>query len=175
MIHNWELATGHQISVENQGAQTVVTISNTSTGQQQRSINSFNTGIWLVPPEMSILHGRGSANEPTGATLKITTSTGASLIQVRGNSIQMQSSHSGEHRSNTSTSTSFTAGMQPMQPMQPMQMGNMQMNMQPMVMKMGDMELNMGATAGKKFCTQCGTPVKSADKFCAGCGHKLES
>ena len=168
MIHNWELATGHQISVDNQGAQTVVTISNTSAGQQQRSINSFNTGIWLVPPEISI--------EPTGATLKITTPTGASLIQVRGNSIQMQSSHSGEHQSNTSTSSSFTTGMQPMEPMQPMQMGNMQMNMQPMVMKMGDMELNMGATASKqKFCTQCGTPVKSADKFCAGCGHKLES
>ena len=168
MIYNWELATGHQISVENQGAQTVVTISNNSAGQQQRSINIFNTGIWLVPPEMSI--------EPTGATLKITTPTGASLIQVRGNSIQMQSSHGGEYRSNTSTSSSFTAGMQPMQPMQPMQMGNMQMNMQPMVMKMGDMELNMGATASKqKFCTQCGTPVKSADKFCASCGHKLES
>jgi zinc-ribbon domain len=168
MIHNWELATGHQISVENQGAQTVVTISNTSAGQQQRSINSFNTGIWLVPPEISI--------DPTGATLKITTPTGASIIQVRGNSIQMQSSHGGEHQSNTTTSSSFTAGMQPMEPMQPMQMGNMQMNMQPMVMKMGDMELNMGATASKqKFCTQCGTSVKSADKFCASCGHKLES
>ncbi len=167
MIYNWELATGQQISVENQGAQTIVTISFTSAGQQQRSINSFNTGIWTVPPEMSI--------EPTGATLKITTPTGASLIQVRGNSIQMQSSHSGAHQSNTSSSSSFTTGMQPMQPMQPMQMGNMQMNMQPMVMKMGDMELNMGAASKQKFCTQCGTPVKSADKFCAGCGHKLES
>jgi NADH pyrophosphatase NudC (nudix superfamily) len=169
MIYNWELATGQQISVENQGAQTIVTISNTSAGQQQRSINSFNTGIWIVPPEMSI--------DPTGATLKITTFTGASLIQVRGNSIQMQSTNSGEHQSTTtSTSSTFTSGMAPMQPMQPMQMGNMQMNMQPMVMKMGDMELNMGATASKsKFCSQCGTPVKPADKFCASCGHKLES
>jgi zinc-ribbon domain len=168
MIHNWDLATGHQISVENQGAQTVVTISNTSAGQQQRSINSFNTGIWLVPPEMSI--------EPTGATLKITTPTGASIIQVRGNSIQMQSSHGGEPQSNTTNSSSFTTGMPPMEPMQPMQMGNMQMNMQPMVMKMGDMELNMGGTASKQaFCTQCGTPVKPTDKFCASCGHKLES
>jgi NADH pyrophosphatase NudC (nudix superfamily) len=165
MIYNWELATGQQISVDNQGAQTVVTISNTSAGQQQRSINSFNTGIWIVPPEMSI--------NPTGATLKITTPTGASLIQVRGNSIQMQSAHSGEHQSSTSTSSTFTTEMAPMPPMQ---MGNMQMNMQPMVMKMGDMELNMNATASKsKFCSQCGTPVKPADKFCASCGHKLES
>jgi NADH pyrophosphatase NudC (nudix superfamily) len=164
MIYNWELGTGHQISVDNQGAQTVVTISNASAGQQQRTINSFNTGIWILPPEMSI--------NPTGATLKITTPTGASLIQVRGNSIQMQS-NSGEHQSSTSASSTFTARMEPMQPMQ---MGNMQMNMQPMVMKMGDMELNMGATASQqKFCTQCGTPVKPTDKFCASCGHKLES
>jgi hypothetical protein len=166
MTYNWKLETGQQISVDNQGAQTVVTISYTSAGQQQRTVNSFNTGIWIVPPEMSI--------DSTGATLKITTPTGASLIQVRGNSIQIQSADSGEHQSSTSTSTSstFTAGMPPMQPMPPMQMGNMQ----PMVMKMGDMELNMGATASKsKFCSQCGTPVKPADKFCASCGHKLAS
>ena len=168
MIYNWELATGQQISVDNQGAQTVVTISSNSAGQQQRTINSFNTGIWIVPPEMSI--------EPTGATLKITTFTGAVLIQVRGNSIQMQSTSSGEHQASTSSSSTSTTGMAPMPPMPPMQMGNMQMNLQPMVMKMGDMELNMGATASKQtFCTQCGTPVKPVDKFCAGCGHKLES
>jgi zinc-ribbon domain len=165
MTYNWELENGQQISVDNQGAQTVVTISNTSAGQQQRTINSFNTGIWIVPPEMSI--------NPTGATLKITTPTGSTLIQVRGNSIQMQSAHSGEYQSSTSSSSNFTTGMAPMQPMP---MGNMQMNMQPMVMKMGDMELNMNATASKsKFCSQCGTPVKPTDKFCASCGHKLES
>jgi NADH pyrophosphatase NudC (nudix superfamily) len=165
MMYNWTLETGQQISVDNQGAQTVVTISNNSAGQQQRTINSFNTGIWIVPPELSI--------DPTGATLKITTPTGSALIQVRGNSIQMQSAHSGEHQSSTSTSSTFTTGMPPMQPMQ---MGNMQMNMQPMVMKMGDMELNMNATVSKsKFCSQCGTPVKPTDKFCASCGHKLAS
>jgi hypothetical protein len=168
MIYNWELATGQQISVDNQSAQTVVTILSTSAGQQQRTSSSFNTGIWIVPPEMSI--------DPTGATLKITTPTGAAIIQVRGNSIQLQTASSGERQSNTSSSSTFTTGMAPMTPMPPMQMGNMQMNMQPMVMKMGDMELNMGATASQqKFCTQCGTPVKPTDKFCASCGHKLES
>lgn len=169
MIHNWELATGHQISVDNQGAQTVVTVFYISAGQQQRSSTSFNTGIWLAPPEISIT--------PTGATLKITAPTGASIIQVHGNSIQMQSSHGGEQTSTTSHSSSstFTSGIEPMQPMQPMQMGNMQMNMQPMVMRMGNMELNMGATANQqRFCSQCGTPVKPTDKFCASCGNKLE-
>jgi NADH pyrophosphatase NudC (nudix superfamily) len=166
MIYKWELGTGHQISVDNQGAQTVVTILYTSAGQQQRSSTSFNTGIWIVPPEMSIT--------PTGATLKITTPNGASIIQVHGNSIQMQSSHGGEQTSTTSNSSSatFTSGLEPMQPMQ---MGNMQMNMSPMVMRMGNMELNMGATANQqRFCSQCGTPVKPTDKFCASCGNKLD-
>ncbi len=166
MIHHWELGTGHQISVDNQGAQTVVTVLHTSAGQQQRTSNSFTTGIWIVPPEMSIT--------PTGAILKITTPTGESLIQIQGNSIQMQSSHHGEHQSTTSTS-STSSSRSGFEPMSPLQMGNMQMGMKPMVMRMGDMELNMGATAGRqRFCSQCGTPVKPTDKFCASCGHKLE-
>jgi zinc-ribbon domain len=172
MIYHWELGTGHQISIDNQGAQTVVTILHTSAGQQQRSTNSFTTGIWIAPPELVV--------NPTGGLIKITTPSGESAIQIYGNSVQMQSSHSGDRQSTTSTSSSstFTAGVEsilPMPPMSPMQMGNMQMNMQPMVMRMGDMELNMVATAShQKFCTQCGTSVKATDKFCAGCGHKLD-
>jgi hypothetical protein len=166
MIYHWELGTGHQISVDNQGAQTVVTILHTSAGQQQRSSNSFNTGIWIVPPEMSIT--------PTGATLKIVTPTGESIVQIQGNSIHMQSSHNGEHQSTTSTS-STSSSRSGFGQMPPMQMGNLQMNMQPMVMRMGDMELNMGTTANQqRFCSQCGTPVKLGDKFCASCGHRLE-
>jgi hypothetical protein len=176
MIYQWELVTGHQISLDNQGAQTVVTILQTSAGQQQRTSNSFTTGVWIVPPEMSIT--------PTGAMLKVTTSTGESLIQIQGNSIQMQSSHGGEHQSSTiaSSTSTFASGvepmkpMKPMKPMPPMQMGNMQMSMKPMVMRMGDMELKMGATADRqRFCSQCGMPVKPIDRFCASCGNKLES
>jgi hypothetical protein len=162
MLYNWNLATGHQISVDNEGAQTVVTIQNNSAGQQQRSSNSFTTGIWIVPPELTIT--------PTGAIVKITTASGESAIQIQGNSVQMHSSHSGGGQSST-TSTSSTSGFSPMPPMQ---MGNMQMSTQPMVMKMGEMELNLGAGASQsKFCSQCGTPVKAADKFCSSCGNKL--
>jgi zinc-ribbon domain len=166
MIYNWELATGQQISVDNQGAQTVVAIVSSSAGQQQRSINSFNTGIWIVPPEISIA--------PTGAAIKISTANGESIIQVQGNSVQMQTIHHGEHQSTSSSSTSsFGSGMAPMQPLQ---MGNMQMNLQPMTMKIGNMELNMDPTATQpRFCSQCGTSVKPVDKFCASCGHKLAS
>ena len=161
MTYHWELGTGHQISVDNEGAQTVVTILHTSAGQQQRTSNSFTTGIWLVPPEMSMT--------PTGGILKVTTPSGEALIQIQGNSINLQSNQ-GASQSTTSTSSSSTATG-----IKPMQMGNMQMNMQPMSMKMGSMELNMDATASqKRFCTECGTPVKPTDKFCASCGHKLE-
>ncbi|WP_373546331.1 zinc ribbon domain-containing protein [Chamaesiphon sp.] len=160
MIYHWELSTGHQISVDNEGAQTVVTILHTSAGQQQRTSNSFTTGIWLIPPEMSMT--------PTGGILKVTTPSGESLIQIQGNSIQMQSSQGASQSTSTSSSSTATG-------IKPMQMGNMQMNMQPMSMKMGCMELNMDATASqKRFCTECGTPVKPTDKFCASCGHKLE-
>ena len=160
MIYHWELGTGHQISVDNEGAQTVVTILHTSAGQQQRTSNSFTTGIWLVPPEMSMT--------PTGGILKVTTPNGESLIQIQGNSINLHSH--GASQSTTSTSSSSTSTG-----IKPMQMGNMQMNMQPMSMKMGSMELNMDATASqKRFCTECGTSVKPTDKFCASCGHKLE-
>jgi zinc-ribbon domain len=164
MLYNWNLATGHQISVDNEGAQTVVTIQNNSAGQQQRSSNSFTTGIWIVPPELIVT--------PSGAIVKITTASGESAIQIQGNSVQMHSSHSGGGQSSTtSTSSTSTSGFSPMPPMQ---MGNMQMSMQPMVMKMGDMELNLGAGASQsKFCSQCGTPVKAADKFCSSCGNKL--
>ena len=164
MLYNWNLATGHQISIDNEGAQTVVTIQNNSAGQQQRSSNSFTTGIWIVPPELIVT--------PTGAIVKITTASGESAIQIQGNSVQMHSSHSGGGQSSTtSTSSTSTSGFSPMPPMQ---MGNMQMSMQPMVMKMGDMELNLGAGASQsKFCSQCGTPVKAADKFCSSCGNKL--
>jgi hypothetical protein len=167
MRYHWELATGHQISVDNEGAQTVVTSFQTSAGQQQRTSNSFTTGIWIAPPEMTMT--------PTGGMLKIVTASGESIVQIQGNSIQMQSNNSGTSHTNTSTSSSstFTSSIEPLPPMQ---MGNMQMNMQPMTMRMGKMELNMGAPVSQqRFCTECGTPVKSTDKFCASCGHKLES
>ncbi|WP_373538586.1 zinc ribbon domain-containing protein [Chamaesiphon sp.] len=166
MIYHWQLGTGAQISADNEGAQTVVTLVQASAGQQQRTSNSFTTGIWIAPPHMTLT--------PTGGILKIITPSGESLIEIQGNSISLQTSHSGTSQSTSSSSSStFTADTQSMPPMQPMQMGNMQMNMQPMTMRMGDRELTMGATSQQRFCSECGTPVKPTDKFCASCGHKL--
>jgi hypothetical protein len=170
MIYQWELSTGHQLSLSNQGAQTIVTLLHISGGGQQQTSSSLTTGTWSLPPELLVT--------PNGAIVKITTPTGISTIQVQGNSIQMESSHSGGNQSSTSSSTtsstaaSFTA-MPPMPPIPPIP------PMPPMVMRMGDMELNMGTmgignvTEKQRFCSQCGTPVKPTDRFCASCGHKL--
>jgi hypothetical protein len=157
MTHQWTLSTGHQISVENEGAQTIVTMLYDSSGQQQRANNSFTTGIWISPPEMLVI--------PTGAIVKITTPSGISTIEVDGNNVRMQSIQGGDSQSNSSTSSATsTSGFDPLKPMQPM------------VMRLEDLELNIGAVAQlKSFCTQCGTAVKSVDRFCASCGHKLGS
>lgn len=157
MTHQWKLSTGHQISVENEGAQTIVTVLYDGAGQQQRTNNSFTTGIWISPPEM--------LPTSTGAVVKITTPSGISSIEVDGNSIQMQSSQSGDSQSNSSSSSStFTSGFDPLKPMEPI------------VMRLEDLELNIGTTPqAKSFCTQCGNPAKLADRFCSSCGHKLGS
>jgi zinc-ribbon domain len=165
MKYHWELDSGHQISIDNQGAQTIVTVWQSSVGQQQHTSSSFTTGTWSAPPEMTLT--------PTGAIVKIITASGESIVLIQGNSIQLQSSHQGDRRSSTSSSSSSTSSTQ-MPPMPPMEMGNMQMNMRPMTMRMGNMELNMDSTTSpKQFCTQCGSRINPTDKFCASCGHKL--
>jgi zinc-ribbon domain len=153
MTHQWKLTTGHKISVENEGAQTIVTVLYGNSEQQQRTNNSFTTGIWISPPEM--------LPTPTGATVKIMTPSGRSTIEVDGNNVRMQSSQSTDSQSNYSSSSSTsTSGFDPLPPMQPIE----------------DLELNIGAIPQpKSFCTQCGTAVKSVDRFCSGCGHKLGS
>lgn len=103
MIYHWELVTGHQISVENRGAQTVVTVSSSSAGTEQRSSSSITTGTWSAPPTMTL--------SPTEGILKITTVTGESCVQIRANSIHTYSSHSVTSSSTTSTnhSSSFSS------------------------------------------------------------------
>ena len=156
MTHQWKLSTGHQISVENEGAQTIVTVLYGSSEQQQRTNNSFTTGIWISPPEM--------LPTATGAIVKITTPSGISTIEVNGNTVRMQSDRTEDSSNYSSSSSTSTSGFNPLKPMEPI------------VMRLEDLELNIGTIPQpKSFCTQCGTAVKSVDRFCSGCGHKLGS
>ncbi|AFY93202.1 hypothetical protein [Chamaesiphon minutus] len=101
MRYHWELDSGHQISIDNQGAQTVITVLQSSVGQQQHTSSSFTTGTWSVPPEMTLT--------PTGGLVKIITASGESSVQIQGNSIQLRSSHQSDRQSSCSSTSCRTA------------------------------------------------------------------
>jgi zinc-ribbon domain len=150
MTYHWKLATGHQLSIDNEGAQTVIAISLDNGGQQQRKSDSFTTGIWLAPPEITL--------NPTGAIVKITSTSGKSIVRIDGNSIQIHSDLSSDNRSHSqsiSTSSSFRSNVETVA-------SPGQINVDPST-----------PVSQQKFCTECGTAVKPTDKFCANCGHKL--
>jgi zinc-ribbon domain len=143
---NWKLITGHELSIDNEGAQTVVTLHYDRAGQQQRACNSFTTGIWLAPPQMTVT--------PTGALLKVVTASGESLIEIQGNDMQLHSSNSLNNYATTASSySSSSTGTN----------------------SHGSTGINTGAATSQsqRFCTECGAPVKPTDKFCASCGTKL--
>ncbi|WP_310485451.1 zinc ribbon domain-containing protein [Chamaesiphon sp. VAR_48_metabat_403] len=151
MTYRWKLATGHQLSIDNEGAQTVIAILFDNGEQQQRQSDSFTTGIWLAPPEITL--------DPTGAIVKITSTSGQSLVRIDGNRIQISSDISGDDRTysqSVSTSSSSTSA-----------------NAETTVRR-ENVNVNPSEPVNqRKFCTECGTTVKSTDKFCANCGQKL--
>lgn len=173
MAYTCELDSGQRINLDNQGNQTVVTVSNGSLGQQQQSSSSFTTGKWTSPPEIF--------RRDRGVVIKITTAEGEHQVRVQGNSISVESSHVSlgnsqrMHLQQSGTSTSSGVSMKPMEPIKPMKMGDMSMNMNPMEMRMGNMSMQMGdkTQSTRRFCSQCGASVEPSDRFCSSCGHQL--
>jgi hypothetical protein len=109
MTYHWKLATGHQLSIDNEGAQTIVAISFDNGGRQQRTSNSFTTGIWLSPPEITF--------DPTGAIVTITTTSGESIVKIDGNNIQMRDDVRNDdcsYSQSVSTSSSSTSNVEPL-------------------------------------------------------------
>jgi zinc-ribbon domain len=141
---NWKLTTGHELSVDNEGAQTVVTIHYQDAGVQQRSCNSFTTGLWISPPQLTAT--------PTGALIKIVTPSGESSIEIQGNNMQLHDGASQSSSTTTATSYSTTSSAS----------------------ASGQTATASTSTSQKQhFCTECGISVRPTDKFCANCGHKL--
>lgn len=185
MAYIGNLGTGQQLYIENQGTQTRVTLTSSSTGQQQSQSSSFETGNWSVPPTLF--------RTPAGFILRIESTKGQCFVQIQANGLSTMPSApplahadtiSLEQVADASTSSQqsmqFTPLMEPMKPMEPLpplKMGDMEMRMNPMEMRMGNMELRMGeqspTQSGQSFCTECGHPVKPGDRFCASCGHRL--
>jgi len=187
MAYTCDLGSGQRIYLNNTGADTIITLASSSTGQQQQASSRFQVGAWTQPPE---LYRRGA-----NVFIKLSTSQGDHYLQLQGN--QMGALGAAPDLSNcqqmgmqqaaapATPSIPDMEPMQPMQPMQPMTMGDMQMSTQPMQMRMGNMAMSMGEsgqnrpanadanTGGRRFCTQCGQPVSPSDRFCGQCGHQL--
>lgn len=176
MAYTSSLTTGEQLQIENQGTQTVITLSQGGQNQQQRQRSSLTTGEWLQPPT---LFSTGMS-----AVLRIEATTGQFFIQLQSGSIstlntapslldadilplQKTADQVGSNQNN----------IPPMRPMEPMKMGNMEMQTKPMQMRMGNMQMQIGktesSTSTKRFCSQCGEEVSSGDRFCTHCGHRL--
>jgi hypothetical protein len=100
MTHQWQLKTGHQISVAERGGRTTIDISYDRGGQQSRSSSSFTSGAWSAPPELELT--------PDGGILTINTATGKSMAIVRGNSIQISSNSSSGGSQVSSSSSSYS-------------------------------------------------------------------
>lgn len=172
MAYTCELDSGQKISLDNQGHQTVVTVSSGSLGQQQQSSSSFTTGKWTSAPEIFRHAG--------GVVIKIITADGEHHVRVQGNSIGVESSNvslDNSQRMHVKQSGASTSSGFSMKPMEPMKMGDMSMRVNPMEMRMGNMSMQMGegekTKSTRRFCSQCGTSVESSDRFCSSCGHQL--
>ncbi|MEM1252320.1 MAG: zinc-ribbon domain-containing protein [Cyanobacteria bacterium P01_H01_bin.21] len=164
MAYVCEFSPGHQVYLDNQGDQTIITSTVATPGQQQQASNSITTGPWTAPPKAYQNLG--------GAIFTLFTAQGEIHISIQGTSVSMTSAPAGSQQlSMQQTSTAVP----PMPPMQPMTMGNMQMTMQPMEMRVGNMELKMETQSSttRQFCSQCGKKVAPEDRFCSSCGHAL--
>jgi zinc-ribbon domain len=173
MAYVCELGTGQSVYLENQGAQTVVTLISSGPGQQQQASSSFTTGVWTAPPQVF--------QTPHGMVLKVISEQGERSLQIQGTSVSVLGEMPSVTDSQQLTVQEVTrVPVSPLKPMEPMKMepmkpmnlkmGDMQMNMNPMSMRMGS---GSSEENPKSFCSQCGTSVKPEDRFCSNCGHQL--
>ena len=141
MAYTVNLSSNQQLTIVNQGTQTLITLVSSSPGQQQSQSSSFTTGSWTTAPE---LYRTG-----TGFILQINSARGQQFVLIQANNInaiaaplldnavkldlentpntaasQQGDSISGGNTSRRQNNLEF----EPMQPMQPMKMGNMSMD-----------------------------------------------
>ncbi len=178
MAYTVNLNNSQQLTVINQGTQTLITLVSSNPGQQQSQSNSFTTGNWTTPPQ---LYKTG-----TGFILHLNGDRGKHFVLIQANSISTIATPALDNAVKVNledipdaTSSPNNMDFEPMQPMQPMKMGKMSMDINQMSMQMGDMSMTMGgvktSTSTKHFCSQCGQEAKTSDRFCSSCGHKLDN
>ncbi|MBD2104660.1 zinc ribbon domain-containing protein [Leptolyngbya sp. FACHB-261] len=178
MAYTGDLGNGQQVYVENQGTQTLISLSSSSPGQQQSQRCTLETGAWLSPPILFRV--------PRGLILRLESAQGQQFVHLQAGGISTLATAPSLldadilplQVSPSLASNQSAVEIQPMQPMQPMRMGNMEMQMNPMEMRMGDLELRMSSSQPSstpsqtpgRFCSQCGQSVAASDRFCIHCG-----
>ncbi len=178
MAYTINLNGNQQLTVINQGIETLITLVSSSPGQQQSQSSSFTTGNWTAPLQLY--------KTASGFILQINSDRGQQFVLIQANSIStianpsLQNAVSVNLENTPDTpSNQNNVEFEPMKPMQPMKMGNMSMDINTMSMQMGNMSMNLTkeqkSTSTKAFCSQCGEKVKPGDRFCSSCGHKLDS
>lgn len=181
MSYTYELENGQQLVIENDGGETLVSLSSGSESQQQSQATGFDTGKWSKTPTLFQLK--------EDLVLRLETEDGPQFIRVRGDSIQRMRSEPDLQAAEKLRlqKSDKAAGMTPMQPMKPLK-GMEPMKpmkplepmkpMRPMKMRMGDMQMSMGRGAAEgeseqRFCPNCGKPVDKSDRFCGSCGKEV--
>lgn len=173
MVYTANLGNNQQVTIINQGKDTLITLLSSTPGQQQSQTNRFSTGIWNQPPNLSRIS--------QGFVLEIQGECQTHFILIQGNRIEQipGSTYSNAIPVQLEYSTPSNQQQFEFAAMEPMQMGNMSMKMNPMSMQMGNMSMNIGEnptiTTTKNFCSQCGEKVKPSDRFCSSCGYQLDS
>ncbi|MBZ8178636.1 zinc ribbon domain-containing protein [Oscillatoria salina] len=180
MAYQGSLGVGQQLTVENHGDRTLITLTSSSVGQQQSQSINLQTGSWISPPSLF--------RTSTGFVLAIQTAQNKYFVKLQEQGMTTLNTEPSlanadvmllEKVADASPMEPIEpmSPMSPMKPMKPMKMGDMEMNMNPMEMRMGNMKMEMGKPleikSERRFCTQCGSPVQKSDRFCASCGHQL--
>lgn len=182
MVYVVGLPSGQQLTLENHGHQTLLTLAQQQTGQQQSQRNSFMTGPWTGLPQVF--------QTAQGAIARFETAQGIFQVQIVGLAmVAIAPSPIADAKALPLQVISGpnALGMQPMQPMRPleplapmsMSMGNLEMHRNPPPPEPDRPAVNLSnsgrSPVAQRFCTQCGEPAETGDRFCGACGHPLRS
>jgi hypothetical protein len=170
MAYTANLLTGERIYLANLEEQTKITVSISSSSQQQNQSNSLNTGKWTIPPTLF--------KTRNAVIVRIEAAGGQFFLELQRGSIGvlaelpdlMDAEILPLQLEVDAKVDDAWQEIPPMRPMSPMSMGNMQMQMGNMKMEMGKPE---SSSLKPKFCSQCGAAVRKSDRFCSQCGNSL--
>jgi hypothetical protein len=170
MSYTYELENGHELVIENDGGETLVSLSSGSESQQQSQATGFDTGKWSKTPALFQLRKIWCC----AWRLK----TARSLFAWKQHP---------KHEERAGPSSSREAAAQEIGQScrndadaanEAIERHGADKTDAPIKMRMGDMQMSMGRGAAEGeseqcFCPNCGKPVDKGDRFCGSCGKEV--